>query len=354
MKIAYIITGLKFGGAEVQLATVCNEIKLNHKSHEVKVFVLSEHDDLIYRFNGTDVTFCNLKKVSGFTDLYSKLKLFSPDVIHSHMIHANIISPMLAFFVNSTCFITSHNTNEGSYFRIKLLKLICKIFSPHVSHVSKKGIQSYLEKNVSKEVLLYINPIDLRKFVAKSNGRNNDVVWINVASLTHQKRHDRLINVFAEFSKLYPNDILKIVGEGPLLSECEALIESKGLSKKVFLEGRRSDIPDLLYQSDYFVLSSDWEGLPVAIIESLSTGTPVIATRCGDVDTVIVEQFNGYLSDAGDDKALLDSMVKARSISDEEYSSIANNSKCSVQKFSSKEIVNNLLEMYREHHVEKV
>jgi glycosyltransferase involved in cell wall biosynthesis len=73
------------------------------------------------------------------------------------------------------------------------------------------------------------------------------------------------------------------VGQGPLQAEIEALHERLGLGERVLLLGRRDDVPRLLAAADLFVLASTYEGYPLAVMEALGAGLPVVATAVGGV-----------------------------------------------------------------------
>lgn len=342
MKIAYIITGLACGGAESQLATICNALR---KEHIVKVFSISSNIDIIDRFTGIDVETISLKDIRNFSILYSKLKSFNPDVVHSHMVHSNIIAPVVSYFLRKPCFITAHNVNEGNKLRMLTLKLVLRIFKPNVSHVSIKGIEFYKANKFCKDAEIYINPISLEKFSSGNKQRNSSVRWVNVASLTKQKRHDRLIKVFKEYLKKFPLDTLYIIGDGPEKKEISKLVNYYGLQGNISLIGKSNNISGYLKESDYFIMSSDWEGLPVAIIEALSSQVPVLSTNCGDIDTVIKNGYNGLLSDKTN-SSLLTGMLNLRAISNLEYVDYATNARESVKKFSIQQIKCDLIKRY--------
>ncbi|WP_413282522.1 glycosyltransferase [Vibrio sp. MA40-2] len=343
MRIAYIITGLARGGAEAQLATVSKHLSANH---DVAIFSIANNRDLIKRFEGVEVNYFPLTKIANLYHLYKALCKFKPDVLHSHMIHSNILSPIYAKLMSVPCFITSHNTNEGNKMRFEVLKILVKIFKPHVSHVSNKGRLNYLEQGFLEPIELYTNPVSLEKFSLGNTKRNHQVKWINIASLTDQKRHDRLLKVLKKYLVNYPEDILQIVGSGKNFAKIKMLIEEYNLHDNVIMLGPRDDINLLLNESDYFVLSSDWEGLPVSVIESLSSNVPVVSTDCGDISSVVTEGVNGYLAKIGE-RELLEAMLKARKVDDLAYERLSENSNKSVQRFDVHNVVTLLEELYR-------
>jgi glycosyltransferase involved in cell wall biosynthesis len=97
---------------------------------------------------------------------------------------------------------------------------------------------------------------------------------------------------------------LLMIGEGPLRREIHERIRRHALAGRVTLMDPRPDIPDVLAASDIFVLPSRWEGLPLAIIEAMMAGLPVVATRVGGVPELVEDGVTGFLVPPGDPKAL--------------------------------------------------
>jgi glycosyltransferase involved in cell wall biosynthesis len=100
-----------------------------------------------------------------------------------------------------------------------------------------------------------------------------------------------LLEAFREISR----GTLMIVGDGPLRGAVDDFVGRHALGRRVILTGARSDVPALLASADIFVLSSRWEGLPLAIIEAMMAGLPVVATRVGGVPELVVDGTTGLL-----------------------------------------------------------
>ena len=88
---------------------------------------------------------------------------------------------------------------------------------------------------------------------------------------------------------------LWLVGDGPLRPAVEKAIVKMGLERKVLFLGIRDDVPKLLAASDLFVLSSDYEGVPLAVLEAMAAGKPVVATAVGGVPELIEDGKTGIL-----------------------------------------------------------
>jgi len=103
---------------------------------------------------------------------------------------------------------------------------------------------------------------------------------VTCGRLVEQKNHALLIDAFSEVLKKYPFVTLKIYGEGALREKLQHQINDLGLEKKAFLMGATSDVEKVLQTADLFVLSSDYEGMPNALMEAMAAGVPCISTDC--------------------------------------------------------------------------
>jgi glycosyltransferase involved in cell wall biosynthesis len=121
------------------------------------------------------------------------------------------------------------------------------------------------------------------------------VVAITVANYRVEKAYPVLLEAASQVLARQRDVQFISVGQGPLEAEVHGLHERLGLGDGFRLLGRRSDVPRLLRAADLFVLSSDWEGLPVAVMEAMAAGLPVVATAVGGLPDVIVDGVNGRL-----------------------------------------------------------
>jgi len=115
-----------------------------------------------------------------------------------------------------------------------------------------------------------------------------------------------LLRAFAALDD--PRAHLIMLGQGSLRVQLEAFVTERGLSQRVHLLGKRMDIPECLSASDVFVLSSDWEGNPLAVMEAMAGGLPVIGTTVGGVPELVRSGQDGILVSPGNDRAFADAM----------------------------------------------
>nr|WP_224746747.1 glycosyltransferase [Pelovirga terrestris] len=130
----------------------------------------------------------------------------------------------------------------------------------------------------------------------KSVKKNQDKLIIGtVARLSEPKDHGNLLRAFAEVVNKRPDVRLMLVGDGELRSDIESMIQQLGLKSYVDMLGRRSDIPELLVKMDIFVLPSKREGFPIAVLEAMACGKPVVATNVGGMSEIISNGEEGMI-----------------------------------------------------------
>jgi glycosyltransferase involved in cell wall biosynthesis len=138
-----------------------------------------------------------------------------------------------------------------------------------------------------------------------------DPVLLNVGRLVPQKNHRNLLEALAIVRAARPVRLL-VLGDGPLRAELEARATALGVRGAVDFLGFRREVADFLRFSDLFVLSSDWEGLPLSLIEALKMGTPVVSTDCRSGPRELLEDGRyGELVPVGDPQQLAAGVLRA-------------------------------------------
>jgi len=152
-------------------------------------------------------------------------------------------------------------------------------------------------------------PIEERRSVRRDLiGDPDRTLLITVGRFAPSKGYFDLLIAFDQIRKKHPGIALVIVGTGTLFDEVRDEIGKLDLGDSVHLIGKRSDVPRLLAASDLYVSASHWEGLPVSILEAMSAGLPVVATKVGELPKVVPED-SGSLVPPGDPKALADAVI---------------------------------------------
>ncbi|WP_448204599.1 glycosyltransferase [Azospirillum sp. sgz302134] len=138
-------------------------------------------------------------------------------------------------------------------------------------------------------------------------GKSDGVLFIAVSRLSPEKAFPDLLTAFTRLLGDRPEAVLAIVGGGGLMTDLTERAAALGLGERVRFLGVRNDVARLLGASDVYVLSSIWEGLPVAMLEAMSVGIPVVVTSVGDIPTVLTPG-SGVMVEPGNPDALAGAM----------------------------------------------
>jgi len=131
-----------------------------------------------------------------------------------------------------------------------------------------------------------------------------------VSRLSREKGVDVLVEAFARIRRCTPDAELVLIGDGAQRAALEQQAADSGVAGHVQFLGTRDDVPALLATFDAYVLPSRTEGLPMALLEAMAAGLPVVATAVGGVPEVIVDGENGLLTGPEDPGALADAVVR--------------------------------------------
>ena len=138
----------------------------------------------------------------------------------------------------------------------------------------------------------------------------SDFVIGTVGNFTKKKDHATMLRAFADVAARHETARLVMIGSGPLFDETRALAAELGLASRVDFLGKRDDVDRLLPGLDLFILSSRYEGLPIALLEAMSAGVACVATRVGGIPEVLRHEQSGLLVDAGDPEGLAAALTR--------------------------------------------
>jgi len=302
MRILLVITSLGVGGAERLVSSLADRYAL--VGHEVVLVRLHGQADILPSNPAVRVENLAMRKrplsvLQAMARFRSIIKEFRPDVVNSHLVHANIIARLLRLVTTMPRLISSaHNNNEGGMVRILSYRLTDRLadISTNVSEQAVKAFEKQGSTKPGRMVCLY-NGIDVDNFSFDPAARlrvreelgvqQRAPLLLAVGRLREAKDYANLLNAFAHLSVGEYAPHLAIVGDGPLDGTLKTLAAQLGVEGRVSFLGVRHDIPDLMSACDVFVLSSAWEGFGLVVAEAMACERVVVATDCGGVREVV-------------------------------------------------------------------
>lgn len=283
--------------------------------------------------------------------LYKKIEkaIGKPDIIHAHFLENGYILAKSFSNKEIPLVITEHYSamnqknispylyNLGKFTYERMNKVIC------VSEALANNIRQKFDVNT--EVIP--NMISLTEF-EQSNVNETGYYFVSTGRLVKSKGMDNLIEAFSAAFKNDNNVFLNIFGDGPEYKNLKNKINMLGLNDQIKLMGLvdRSEIYETMLKSDCFILASEHETFGVAYIEALSSGLPVISTKCGGPEDYINKK-NGVLVEVGNKYELINSMKFMRENSRSVFDS-NEIKKETIEKFSSDKIALRLINLYEQ------
>ncbi|BAN26925.1 glycosyltransferase [Caballeronia insecticola] len=345
----FVITGLNLGGAESQLVLLVRGLK--QIGWDVSVVSMIEPKYFVQDFADMGIEVITLKMAPGKPDaraLWRLAKLvwsWQPDILHSHMVHANIfvrIARML--FPRIPVVSTAHNINEleGSYGRLVAYRLT-RHLSHYTSSVSAAAYQHYVSLKMinPKKGGFVPNGIDLERFrydaarreaLRDALGVGDRFVWLAIGRLVPAKDFSNLIRAVAYLrDRGLSNMQVLLAGEGPEQAELLRKCAEAKLESHIRFLGPRQDVPDLMSAADAVVLSSAWEGMPMVILEAMAASRMVVATNVGGVSELLPFGGADALAPPADPAALADRMQHAMQLSREEADAVGQRGRAFVE-----------------------
>jgi glycosyltransferase involved in cell wall biosynthesis len=280
-----------------------------------------------------------------FKTLQNVWKQINPDLILSFIGKNNIMSIMTAKSLHIPVVVSVRAKFEMEY-PSKSMMIAMKYTFPKAAGIvlQSRGAASILSDRLKKKVTVLpnsINPV----FIRKTCQGDRDKTIVTVGRIDENKNHKLIIDSLAKIKDEYPEYKLHIYGDGPDRNKLKSYVDGKGLSDRVIFEGSVSDVADRIERAGMFILSSDMEGMPNALIEAMSLGLPCITTDCMyDTSELIQNDINGIVVPKGDIASMSEAMK--RLIEDTEYATRLGSKASEIQKEVSPDVINRKWEDY--------
>ena len=354
MKITFFIGSLSGGGAE---RVVCNLSNfLIEKGHDISVLTVGKADNRYYIDERVKVSsletekrikFYPLRVLVKMARLKKRLKNDGVDLFVALLPETISALMRLKRLIKSPVIVCERNSPE--FYGKSTVKDMLKRFKAAEGAVFQtEEIKNFYSEKISlKSFKVIPNAVNPEFILPPFNGERRKTV-ISVGRHNAQKNFDLLISAFAEVSKDFPEYTLEIYGKGELTQEYKAQCGKLGITDKVMFCGFCDNVKEKLYGADLFVISSDYEGVPNALIEAMALSTPCVSTDFsgGGARALIENGKNGLLVKMGDKAGLVAAMKRV--LSDRVFAEkLAVNANKITEKLSPEKIYGEWEEYFR-------
>lgn len=338
MKILFYVNTLSHGGAERVLCNLANQFNNNEEVVMVTSYSVENGYELSsgikqYFLENENLPSGVLKRnITRTVSLRKIIKSEKPDAVISFLPEPNFRAIAAAAGLKIPVIISVRNDPNLEY-KLVVYRTVQKFLYPMASGIvfQTADAQKWFPEKIQKKSRVIMNQVDHKFFDIQ---KNEEKYYCALGRLVKQKNYKIMIEAFSEFSKKYRNAILKIYGVGLLRDDIADMIKHCNAEKNIFLMGGTGDVPSVLSNAKAFILSSDYEGMPNALLEAMAAGVPVISTDCpcGGPRTVIENNYNGILTSVGNSEDIKNALIKIES--DKEFADmLGRNAKKTAEKF---------------------
>lgn len=336
-RVLMVVTDLTFGGAEAQVVRLAIAMRL--RGIEVCVVSMLEPKVWLRDLKEHEVEVHSLRMTRGLPDPRAILRLrrivkaFSPDVVHCHMFHANLLGRIARLVCSMPALIcTVHNLREtsergGSTVLKEILYRLTDAASSRTTIICKAAFDRYVRVGAVPQCRLEVVPngVDVAAFSSSGEERiaarrtlgvERDFVWLAVGRLTQQKDYPNLFRAVAEMGG--SGYVVLIAGGGPLEAELKAECARLGINERIRFLGTCENIRHLYSASDAYVMSSEFEGFSMALLEASCMSLPIVATDAGGNREIVQDGLSGQIVATGDSVRLAAAMAHVMQQSEEQ------------------------------------
>lgn len=315
-RIMFVIHALGYGGAGKMIVYLANQ--LSKMGYECVIYV----EEQIGKHYEAEKNVEIVQETEFFKNYYTRhfqqifqlrrrVKEVNPDLIISFQTNQNALS-VLATRGRAIPVIVSERGDPYQYNNIvaKLKTAVINMAEGGVFQ-TKKAMAYYGKKLQERSAVIH-NPCTVAYSPAPAwNERRDEIAFVARFDI-QQKRQDLMIKAFDLVAKSVPNIRLAFYGEGKEMEQIKQMAESFGVSDRVDFKGLVKDIPNAIRNAKVFVMTSDYEGLPNALIEAMAVGLPCVSTDCspGGAAELITNGENGVIVPCGDAKGIADGILE--------------------------------------------
>lgn len=304
MNVVQVMPEFGLAGAETMCENLTYELtKLGHKVTVVSMY--DYHSAITDRLekSGIDVRYLGKKPgldIAIIPRIKKILKEVHADVVHTHRYCAQYAVPAAMLAGVKRRIHTVHNVAEKE--NGKLARKLNNFFFKHC-HLIPVALSELIRDSIVKEyginkdkISVIYNGIDLSKCLPKTDySIYGNFKILHIGRFSEQKNHAGLLKAFKLFHDNHSDSELWLIGDGEKKAEIERYVTENNLDESVKFLGLQSNVYGYLHDADMFTLPSNYEGIPMTLIEAMGTGLPIVATAVGGVPDMLTNEKNAFV-----------------------------------------------------------
>lgn len=317
VKVLQIVDSLNVGGAETIVVEFVDTLLARGDAVEVAYFTDGPYRARLEAAGVSchRLSWRGLRGPSVWWRTFRLIRNVRPDVVHTHLVKSDVVGQIAAFAARvDVRVLTVHNTPpwlERRRYRV-IYRTVLVAATDVIACGS--GVEAHLrslDALPAGGVVTIENGIDTDRFVPVAPDPGGSPMVIGaVGRLEPQKDHATLIRAVAEMIDRGVAVRLEIFGDGSERRALDELIVSLGVTNQVELAGLSPEIEAAYRRFDVLAFSSRYEGLPMALLEGMACGLPIVSTAVGTVPDVVTDGEHGLLVPTGDSRALADALTR--------------------------------------------
>ena len=291
-----------YGGAEKSMTMIANG--LSKIGYNVTLISFKDNNIVYDIDNSVDYVFIEDKYNNKLANILLRLKKLiiilnkiKPNIVISFWLQPAFFLSLISKYIGfKTIYAERGDPSDKEYTGFKGILRNITFAKTDGFVFQTQGAKNYFKQSIKNRSIVINNPVYINYSDYEiSTNRSNRIV--NIGRLHEQKNQELLINSFSKIENKYPEYVLEIYGDGHLKTKLENQIEYLGLKDRVKLKGTTNRILDEIKDASLFILSSDYEGMPNALMEAMSLGLPCISTDCspGGAREIINNGVNGII-----------------------------------------------------------
>lgn len=312
-KIVFFDGTLMQGGAERVISILSRY--MNRENYDVTI-LLYYNEEVFYEID-SNVKIISVIEKTGSKNIVRNLFWIrtyfkqNADIILSFLAPFNMLAIVANLGLNTPIVVADRNDPRKipKKYILRKLRDFLYLFASGVV-IQTNHNKAYFSKKIQDKSIVIYNPVDLEEKKGFAINTPSEKRIVSVGRLMKQKNQIMLIKAFSEFLKFHQDYSLTIYGDGPERDSLEQFVSEQELTNNVFLPGSVKNVHEQIANAEFFVLSSDFEGMPNALIEAMCIGLPCISTKVSGATDLIQDGINGDLVEIGDCKMLLDRMLR--------------------------------------------